>query len=198
MYPLTGLLALGLLAIVVYYRVVARKLPLPPGPPGELISGNVKELIGHRWLVYAKWAASYGEEPNRICVTSSTHWVFLGPIISYRVYHQRVVVLNSAKAAVDLLESKAAIYSDRPIVSDVMILLVRDMCSRFIGDCAVVDGSTPHRPYKRCSQRLSSQPSPQKVQEETPLWPEQPRHTNVSTDHRPRNLRIFEETCHHA
>lgn len=70
MYPLTGPLALALLAIIVYYRVVARKLPLPPGPPGELFSGNLKQLIGRPWLVYAKWATRYGKELNRICITS--------------------------------------------------------------------------------------------------------------------------------
>jgi len=37
----------------------------------------------------------------------------LGDIISFRIFGQVVVVLNSAKIAKDLFEKRAAIYSDR-------------------------------------------------------------------------------------
>lgn len=204
MHPLTGLVALGLLAIIVYRRVIARKLPLPPGPTGELIAGSLKPLMTLRpWLVYMKWAETYGKDPpaSRICISSKLKLNspnLSGPVISYRVYHQRVVVLNSAKAVVDLLESKAPIYSDRPIVSDVAILLARNMCSLFIGDFADVDGSTPHRPCRCRIQHLGSESSPQEVQETAPLWFKQPRHTNISTYYHPGNLHILEGACYHS
>lgn len=77
MDPFIGAIVFSLLAIVVYYRGATRKLTLPPGPPGELISGSIKQLIHRRpWLVYAKWAETYGEEPNRTCITCWTHWVY--------------------------------------------------------------------------------------------------------------------------
>ena len=37
----------------------------------------------------------------------------IGDIISFRIFGQVVVVLNSAKIAKDLFEKRAAIYSDR-------------------------------------------------------------------------------------
>lgn len=40
---------------------------------------------------------------------------FIGPIFSYRIYSKRFVVLNTAKATTDLLESRSLIYSDRPV-----------------------------------------------------------------------------------
>ena len=56
----TGALVL-LVFCVYYFQFSARGLPLPPGPSGELIGGNVKQLTGPPWLVYAKWAELYGE-----------------------------------------------------------------------------------------------------------------------------------------
>ena len=40
-----------------------------------------------------------------------TRWT--GDIISFRIFGQVVVVLNSAKVAKDLFDKRAAIYSDR-------------------------------------------------------------------------------------
>ena len=37
-----------------------------------------------------------------------------GPIIYYRVYGKETILLNSGKVALDLLESRSSIYSDRP------------------------------------------------------------------------------------
>jgi len=39
---------------------------------------------------------------------------FLDPIISFRVYNRRIVILNNATTVRDLLQQRAAIYSDRP------------------------------------------------------------------------------------
>lgn len=36
------------------------------------------------------------------------------PLIHYRVFGKETIVLNTLKAATDLLESRASIYSDRP------------------------------------------------------------------------------------
>jgi hypothetical protein len=39
-----------------------------------------------------------------------------GDILSFRVFGQVIVVLNSAKATKDLLERRGNIYSDRPVI----------------------------------------------------------------------------------
>jgi cytochrome P450 len=46
----------------------------------------------------------------------------LGKILSFQLFGQVIVVLNSAKVAKDLLEKRSAIYSDRPP------LPIYDMC----------------------------------------------------------------------
>lgn len=38
----------------------------------------------------------------------------IGPLVFFRAHNRKMLVLNSMKSALDLLESRAAIYSDRP------------------------------------------------------------------------------------
>lgn len=72
--------------------------PLPPGPSGYPIIGNI---IGgadhHLWLKYANWSKSYGSD-----------------VLSYETYGRTTVVLNSYKAVAELLEKRSYNYSDRP------------------------------------------------------------------------------------
>ncbi len=39
-----------------------------------------------------------------------------GDVLSFRVFGKAIVVLNSLKANKDLLERRAEIYSDRPVI----------------------------------------------------------------------------------
>ncbi|KAK7029428.1 hypothetical protein VNI00_014682 [Paramarasmius palmivorus] len=72
------------------------KLPLPPGPSGNLIYGNLNQLPKTQaWFTYMDWGKDYG------------------PIFKYRVLNTYTIVLNNGKSALDLLESKSSIYSDR-------------------------------------------------------------------------------------
>ncbi|KAF9036068.1 cytochrome P450 [Hymenopellis radicata] len=73
--------------------------PLPPGPPGLPILGNIFDMPSDKdWLTYAKWGELYGD------------------ISSVTVLGQTIVILNSAQAAVDMLDKKSSIYSDRPVL----------------------------------------------------------------------------------
>ncbi|CEL54795.1 O-methylsterigmatocystin oxidoreductase OS=Aspergillus flavus (strain ATCC 200026 / FGSC A1120 / NRRL 3357 / JCM 12722 / SRRC 167) GN=ordA PE=2 SV=1 [Rhizoctonia solani AG-1 IB] len=76
------------------------KLPLPPGPKSDPLIGHLRVLPAsdeHR--AYARW----GKELN-------------SEIISISIPGQTIVVLNSTKAANELLDKRSAIYSDRPTV----------------------------------------------------------------------------------
>ncbi|KAJ7464867.1 cytochrome P450 [Mycena galericulata] len=74
-------------------------LPLPPGPRGSIIAGVKADLPkSEPWKTYAKWGELYG-----------------GPILSFRVHNRVTIVLNTRAAVHDLLETRAAIYSGRPI-----------------------------------------------------------------------------------
>ncbi|KAL0061491.1 hypothetical protein AAF712_011714 [Marasmius tenuissimus] len=86
----------GCLALYAYGKS-KKDLPLPPGPPQKLISGNLHQLRqGASWDVYMKAGVVYG------------------PIVYFRVLTRRIIVLNSSKAVQDLLEARYNIYSDRP------------------------------------------------------------------------------------
>ncbi|KAJ7122883.1 putative monooxygenase [Mycena epipterygia] len=70
---------------------------LPPGPRRFPIVGNALQIPKtYQWLTFSRWAKKYGD------------LVFLDAL------GQPLVLLNSAKAAKDLLEQRSAIYSDRP------------------------------------------------------------------------------------
>jgi cytochrome P450 len=73
------------------------RLPLPPGPKGYPIIGNVLNMPAkHQWRTYAEWAKVYGD------------------VFSFEVLGQRIMVLNSLEVAQDLFEKRSANYSDRP------------------------------------------------------------------------------------
>ncbi|KAI5120525.1 hypothetical protein M0805_004533 [Coniferiporia weirii] len=84
--------------IFVFLRLVLSRGRTPPGPVGKLIEGSAKQIPKQEpWKTYAKWGQQYG------------------PIVSFRTYLRRFVVLNSAEAVTALLDRRSTLYSDRPI-----------------------------------------------------------------------------------
>lgn len=74
-------------------------LPLPPGPKGLPFLGNLLENASSQpWILYREWGQQYGD------------MIFL----RYPM-NSNTLILNSAKAAFDLLEKKSGVYSDRPV-----------------------------------------------------------------------------------
>ncbi|KAF9043019.1 cytochrome P450 [Panaeolus papilionaceus] len=95
----TAFISVALVAIV-YHRFL-RKLktphPLPPGPKPLPFLGNVNNLTAKElWLPATKWAKQFGD------------------VVYLHVLGQGIVFLNSAEAAIDLLDKRGAIYSDKP------------------------------------------------------------------------------------
>ncbi|KAI0691239.1 cytochrome P450 [Cerioporus squamosus] len=71
--------------------------PLPPGPRGLPFVGSVLDIpLTYQWYHFSNWSQRWGD------------------IMSFSMFGQSYVVLNSAKHAVDMLEKKSAIYSSRP------------------------------------------------------------------------------------
>ncbi|PYI05543.1 O-methylsterigmatocystin oxidoreductase [Aspergillus sclerotiicarbonarius CBS 121057] len=73
--------------------------PLPPGPKPKPIIGNLRDLPSPDkpdWLHWYK------------------HKELYGPISSIRVFGETLIILNDARLAVELLEKRSVIYSDRP------------------------------------------------------------------------------------
>ncbi|KAL4068362.1 cytochrome P450 [Scleroderma yunnanense] len=73
--------------------------PLPPGPKPLPIVGNLYDLpTENPWFTYAEWGKKFGD------------------IVHIQVFGQHIVLLNSAKAAVEMLEKKSVKYSNRPVL----------------------------------------------------------------------------------
>ncbi|KAG1869506.1 cytochrome P450 [Suillus subluteus] len=71
----------------------------PPGPRGWPLVGNIQDIPQIKpWLTFTEWGKKYG---------AISHVEVLG---------HHIIVLNSVKSAVDMLDKKGALYSDRPVL----------------------------------------------------------------------------------
>ncbi|KAF9235567.1 cytochrome P450 [Melanogaster broomeanus] len=71
--------------------------PLPPGPPGIPLIGNVTGMNQDApWQTYSEWAKTYGD------------------LIYTHVLGNVIIIINSEKVARDFLENRSENYSDRP------------------------------------------------------------------------------------
>ncbi|PBL03380.1 hypothetical protein ARMGADRAFT_1157500 [Armillaria gallica] len=92
-------LASGILLIcyLFYLSRNRRRVPLPPGPKGFPLIGNLWDVPAeYPWVTYARWTATYGD------------------VLYLDTPGNPTVVINSAQAADDLLEKRSGNYSDRP------------------------------------------------------------------------------------
>ncbi|KAG1748839.1 cytochrome P450 [Suillus paluster] len=71
--------------------------PYPPGPPGWPLVGNLMDMPHIKYGEYLPFFQNHALHSSRL----------LG---------QRIIVLNSAKTATDILDKKSAVYSDRPVL----------------------------------------------------------------------------------
>ncbi|EMD35350.1 hypothetical protein CERSUDRAFT_157058 [Gelatoporia subvermispora B] len=92
--------------IAIRARADASSTRLPPGPKGWPIIGNVFDIPHSKpWETYFQWSKCYGS------------------VVHMNVFGQHIVVLNTAKAVSDLLETRSSIYSDR--IRFIMISLLK-------------------------------------------------------------------------
>jgi hypothetical protein len=95
-------LAISALLLTIAWRSFTTRLhggkPLPPGPASFPIIGNLLAMpaTGKEMGVFASWAKKWG------------------PIVHIKTFGRHVVVLNTLKAANELLERRSELYSDRP------------------------------------------------------------------------------------
>ncbi|KAJ8590892.1 cytochrome P450 [Rhizopogon salebrosus TDB-379] len=73
--------------------------PYPPGPQRLPIIGNILDMPRLKpWLTFTEWGKNYG---------GISHVEVLG---------QHMIVLNSSKTAIEMLDKKSFVYSDRPVL----------------------------------------------------------------------------------
>ncbi|KDR69252.1 hypothetical protein GALMADRAFT_145648 [Galerina marginata CBS 339.88] len=92
-------LTLALVIPVMLYLKSSKRsaLPDPPGPKKLPLLGNTLQIpTSFEWLAYARWAKEY-----------------MSDIIHLTAVENDIIVLNSYKAATDLLEKRSSMYSSR-------------------------------------------------------------------------------------
>lgn len=103
--PVLAVAAASLILYLLYVLVVSRatsspyaKLPLPPGPPGRFLVGNLGQVSpDHPEEDYMRWGKEYNSD-----------------VIHVEILGQHMVALNSVAAANELLDRRGANYCDRP------------------------------------------------------------------------------------
>ncbi|TFY75248.1 hypothetical protein EWM64_g8764 [Hericium alpestre] len=143
--PLAGAPVIAAAAFAVWRLVkfFQRTGPKFPGPKGYPFVGNLFDLpMEHEYYTFSKWGREYGD------------------ITSVTVLGQPMLILNSPQAAVEMLDKKSSIYSDRPhltMASDLVgwknVLVLtpygdrfkayRRMMHRIIGTRAAMDQYNP-------------------------------------------------------
>ncbi|EKM54606.1 uncharacterized protein PHACADRAFT_210406 [Phanerochaete carnosa HHB-10118-sp] len=90
-------LALSLVIGRALWDRLNRPAPFPPGPPADLLVGNVRTFPAHDpHLGLMELAKKYGD------------------VMYFNIFGKSVVILSSQTAASDLLEKRSMIYSSRP------------------------------------------------------------------------------------
>ncbi|KZV76681.1 cytochrome P450 [Peniophora sp. CONT] len=122
----------------------SRSSHLPSGPKPRFFTGNVHQFPrSEAWKVYAEWAKQYGS------------------VFMLRIFNQKIIVLNSHAAVMDLLEARSSIYSDRPMVWMYKVLVDRQW--------AVFNISDHHPRFKIYRKLLQSALNPKAIQDYRPL-----------------------------
>ncbi|BCS17694.1 cytochrome P450 [Aspergillus puulaauensis] len=100
MYLVLAVAGLASLYIVgILFSRASSRASLPPGPKPLPIVGNVRDLPASGSPDWVHWLK---------------HKELYGPISTVSVLGQRLIILNDARLAFELLEKKSVIYSDRP------------------------------------------------------------------------------------
>ncbi|KIK38430.1 hypothetical protein CY34DRAFT_809316, partial [Suillus luteus UH-Slu-Lm8-n1] len=80
-------------------QVLNKNPSYPPGPRGWPLIGNIQDIPQIKpWLTFAEWGKKYGA------------------ISHVKVMGQHIIVLNSVKSTIAMLDKKGTIYSDRPVL----------------------------------------------------------------------------------
>jgi hypothetical protein len=125
-------------------------LPLPPGPKGYPLIGNLFDMPVHKpWVVYDEWRKTYGKLfiinhlPPQI-----TSLYFSGDMIYLNVLGHHFVILGSLEVVTDLFEKRSSNYSDRKHMTMLNDLYVTHFFSpqRTCQECRSIQNELGYKP----------------------------------------------------
>ncbi|KAJ7460740.1 cytochrome P450 [Mycena latifolia] len=93
--------SLAVLALFLVFKLATRRSvpPSPPGPKRLPLLGNLLDMPSQKeWIKFSEWGDTYGD------------------ISSVSVFGQQLTILNGVQVAMDILDKKSSIYSDRPVI----------------------------------------------------------------------------------
>jgi hypothetical protein len=105
------------IAFVVRFR---RRQPLPPGPAGYPVVGNLFDFPkgGKPWVTFGAWADRYGARHGSIqhtlIVLTLFFLFFTGPIFSATLLDKTFIFISDVDVSFELLNKRGLIYVDRP------------------------------------------------------------------------------------
>ena len=152
---------IGILCVCALNHSLSRKqLPLPPGPSGWGLSGATSQIPKTQpWRKYKEWGVRYGGKLFLFHQLSHCSYV-LGPLLSFRVFNKRIIIINDGRAMHDLLNKRAATYSDRP-----KAWMFHELCDRKKTVFNIASNAR-HRMYRKI---LQSGLGPKAIQKYTPI-----------------------------
>ena len=117
----TTLLVLLLIGALTYWIDVNKRKRLrlvPPGPKALPIFGNIFDLPKEKpWVTYKEWAEKYGKllcylrsSVGTSCLLTSAD----SNILFLDLPRRPTIIINSFDDAVELMERRSKLYSDRP------------------------------------------------------------------------------------
>lgn len=121
MDPTSVLLALALayatvaICLRTKYGYTGSQLPLPPGPPADLILGHARYMPRlYPWKTFSDWGKRWGE-CSLINVYPCAHALsHSGSTIYIHVLGKPIIIINDLVVARELMDRRGSIYSDRP------------------------------------------------------------------------------------
>lgn len=85
----------------------------PPGPAGWPLIGTIDIAKDKAWVMFKQWGKTYCLLRCMMITVSQLTGLAASGLIGVRVLGKRIIVLNTMEHAIELLDKRSAIYSDR-------------------------------------------------------------------------------------